>query len=300
MQPVSLVFKLSDSLAVWFAVRFVQGVAAATLYVLSEAWIVRFAGDRHRGRVVAVYASLLSASFAVGPVVVSLVGVDGWAPFVWGVAVLLAGTVPLFSVNDSRALEAPEATSHVGVIQFAPLAPVLLGTVGVFAIMDASLMALLPVYGLERGLDVQSSTWLLSVFVAGNVLLQYPIGVLADHFDARRIMGLCALVCGVSFVTLTLVIGTLWQWPTAVIGGAAGFGIYTVALKTLGDRFRGDLLVAGTSAFGVVWGAGALFGAVLGGWSMTAFGPNGLPSLLATCCIGLALALGWRARQVAE
>ncbi|MEM6985635.1 MAG: MFS transporter, partial [Pseudomonadota bacterium] len=293
-------YKVVDSLAVWFVLRLVQGMASATLYVLSEVWIVRFAGDQHRGRVVAVYASLLSVSFAAGPLVVGLFGVGGWTPFVWGTAVLVLGTLPLLLVNESSSLEAPETSSNLGVLAFAPLAPVLLGTVAVFAVMDASLMALLPVYGLDKGLDLRTSTLLLSVFVAGNALLQYPIGMLADRFDARWVMGSCALLCGLSFVLLPVLIGTLWQWPLVILGGAAGFGIYTVALKALGDRFSGDLLVAGTSAFGVVWGSGALVGAMLGGWSMASFGADGLPGLLAACFIVLSAALIWRARSAVD
>ena len=41
----------------------------ATLFVLSEAWIVGSAGDHNRGKIVAIYASVLSASFGAGPVV---------------------------------------------------------------------------------------------------------------------------------------------------------------------------------------------------------------------------------------
>ncbi|MEM9605091.1 MAG: MFS transporter [Pseudomonadota bacterium] len=287
-------YRITDSLAIWFVLRGVQGMASATLYVLSEVWIVRFSGARRRGRVVAIYASLLSASFAAGPLMVGLLGVDGWAPFIAGTAVLLVGTVPLWRVRETGSEAAPEPESRIGVLQFAPLAPVLLGTVAVFAIMDASLMALLPVYGLAKGLDLPAATALLSVFVAGNAVLQYPIGMIADRVDARRVMCACALVCGLGFVALPAVVGTVWQWPVVVLGGATGFGIYTVALKALGDRFDGEQLIAGTSAFGVVWGGGALVGAMVGGWSMASFGANGLPALLAFSFLALATALAWR------
>lgn len=293
-------FRATDSLAIWFVLRTIQGMASAALYVLSEVWIVRFAGDRLRGRVVSVYASLLSASFAVGPFIVSVVGVDGWTPFVAGTVILLAGAIPLFFVRETQVAESSDAAPAIGILAFAPLAPVLLFTVAVFAVMDASLMALLPVYGLDRGLSMQTSTLLLSVFVAGNALLQYPIGMLADRYDSRLITAGCALVCGLGFVVLPVVVGTVWQWPVVVLGGATGFGIYTVSLKALGDRFHGELLISGTSAVGAVWGGGALVGSVLGGWSMTAFGADGLPWMLAVFFLALAAALTWRVRNLAE
>ena len=289
-----VLYRAIDSLSVWFALRLMQGMASAVLYVLSEVWLVRFAGDRYRGRVVSVYASLLSASFAIGPFLISVLGVEGWTPFLVGVAVLLIGTVPLVFVREPRSPVPDDQEQGLSVWRFAPLAPVLLFTVAVFAVMDASLMALMPVFGLERGLSFETATLLLSAFVAGNAVLQYPIGMLADRFDARAVTAGCAAVCAASFVALPLTVGTVWQWPVVVFGGATGFGIYTVSLKALGDRFSGDVLVAGTSAVGVVWGGGALIGAVLGGWSMTAFGANGLPLMLAVFFALLAAALIWR------
>ena len=289
-----VLYRAIDSLSVWFALRLMQGMASAVLYVLSEVWLVRFAGDRYRGRVVSVYASLLSASFAIGPFLISVLGVEGWTPFLVGVAVLLIGTVPLVFVREPRSPVPDDQVQGLSVWRFAPLAPVLLFTVAVFAVMDASLMALMPVFGLERGLSFETATLLLSAFVAGNAVLQYPIGMLADRFDARAVTAGCAAVCAASFVALPLTVGTVWQWPVVVFGGATGFGIYTVSLKALGDRFSGDVLVAGTSAVGVVWGGGALIGAVLGGWSMTAFGANGLPLMLAVFFALLAAALIWR------
>jgi hypothetical protein len=76
--------------------------------------------------------------------------------------------------------------------------------------------------------------------------------------------------------------------------GAAGFGIYTVGLALLGERFRGTDLVAGTAAFATVWGLGSLFGAVACGWAMDGFGPNALPYALA---IIFAVYLGLNARR---
>ena len=56
-------------------------------------------------------------------------------------------------------------------------------------------------------------------------------------------------------------------WPVLLVCGAASAGIYTVALSELGERFSGNELVAGTASFATVWGLGAIFGALLGGWA---------------------------------
>ena len=76
---------------------------------------------------------------------------------------------------------------------------------------------------------------------------------------------------------LPLVMSTVWMWPALVLAGATGYGVYTVSLTSLGDRFDGIELVNGSAAFATMWGIGALFGSTAGGWSMAWFGPHGLP-----------------------
>ena len=54
-----------------------------------------------------------------------------------------------------------------------------------------------------------------------------------------------------------------------------------MSLTSLGNRFSGTELVSGSASFAVMFGLGALFGSVSGGWAMTGFGPQGLPYMLA-------------------
>ena len=68
--------------------------------------------------------------------------------------------------------------------------------------------------------------------------------------------------------------------------GAAGFGIYTVGLAELGDRFSGADLVAGTASFSSAFGLGALTGAVLCGFAMDAFGSHGFPGSILAVFLG--------------
>ncbi|MYD75017.1 MAG: MFS transporter [Gammaproteobacteria bacterium] len=88
---IILTYRIFDSIEAWFVLRLLQGVCISTLFVLSEVWIVRYAGDAHRGKVVAVYGSILSLSFGTGPALVSWIGIEGWAPFVMGSAPFQAG-----------------------------------------------------------------------------------------------------------------------------------------------------------------------------------------------------------------
>ena len=55
-------YKAFDNLGAWFVIRLLQGMSIATLFVLSEAWIVGSSSKEHRGKIVAIYACLLYTS----------------------------------------------------------------------------------------------------------------------------------------------------------------------------------------------------------------------------------------------
>ncbi len=286
-------FKLFDTLASWFLIRLIQGMTISVLFVLSEAWITGSAGDANRGKIIAIYASVLSGAFGAGPLLISFIGVEGWTPFALGAAVVVVGIVPFCFIHEDRQ-SGPEETSPTSIMQFAPKAPMLLAAVGIFAIFDAATLSLLPVYGLKIGLDVATAANVLTAMILGNMLLQLPIGWLADRFPHRWVLAGCALVTAGGLALLPLAMLTVLKWPLLVLIGTAGYGVYTVALTSLGDRFSGIELVNGASSFGIVWGFGALLGSIAGGWTMLGFGPHGLPLMLALTYALLALGVARR------
>jgi MFS family permease len=290
---VILSYKVFDTLAAWFLIRLIQGMTISTLFVLSEAWIVGSAGDHNRGKIVAIYASILSASFGAGPLLISFIGIEGWTPFVLGAVVVAIGAIPFIFIREDTHAE-PEETHASGIIGFAPRAPMLLAAVGTFAVFDAASLSLFPVYGIQNGLDLATSANILTALILGNVLLQFPIGWLCDIFAHRFVLAGCAFITAVSLVFLPDLINSELKWPLLILMGTAGYGVYTVSLAALGDRFSGHDLVNGSASFALVWGFGALIGSVSGGWAMLGFGPHGLPISLALVYLLLAVGVSWR------
>ena len=288
-------YKLFDSLTAWFVIRLIQGMSSAVLFVLSEAWIVGFAGSQHRGKIVAIYSSVLSASFGAGPALVGWLGIEGWAPFVIGSLTILAGIIPLSLVQEKHTRQ-PEESGGSGFLAFAPKAPVLLAAVGVFSIFDAATLSLLPVYGILNGLSTQTAATALTFLIVGNIVFQFPLGWLADRYSHRILLASCALTATVGLLMLPALVGTPWMWPLLIVVGTTGYGVYTISLTSLGNRFQGQELVQGSAAFAVMWGTGALLGSVSGGWSISLFGANGLPVYLAVVYLLLVAGLAVRGR----
>ncbi|MDP9137846.1 MAG: MFS transporter [Pseudomonadota bacterium] len=277
----TLSYPLLPNLGAWFALRFLQGATVACLFALSEAWVVKFSEGPMRGRIVGAYATVISASFGLGPLVIKLFGIEGVLPFVAGAVVLLAAMLPISLVDDRTAEATDREEQHVSIFGFAPKAPLLLLAIFMHSVFDGAMLSLLPVYGVKNGYDERTAALLITAVALGNVFFQIPIGWIADRTSKAGTMAACFLSLTVLVLLLPAAIGSAAVWPLVTVVGAAGFGIYTVGLAMLGDRFRGTDLVAGTAAFSMVWGAGALVGTAGSGWAMDLFGPDGLPYFLA-------------------
>jgi MFS family permease len=265
----------------WFVLRMLQGFFVSVLFAVSEAWIVKFSEGPYRSRLLAGYSSILALSFGGGPLVISITGIEGSAPFIVGAIIMLVAMIPVLFVKDD-AVDSEDETA-MSVLSFSRKAPMLIFAVGMFAIIDAANLSFLPVYAVKKGFDQDLAARALTAFVIGNIFLQFPIGWCADHYSKRRVMAVCGIITAAASALVPFVFGTWALWPVLTITGACAAGIYTVALGELGERFTGHELVAGTAAFSTTWGMGALVGSLAAGWSIAALGPDGLPFSMAGC-----------------
>jgi MFS family permease len=263
----------------WFALRFLHGFFVSTLFAVSEAWVVKFSEGPYRSRILALYTSVLAASFGGGPALISLTGTDGPAPFLIGGLILVIAAAPIFLVQDDDVPSEDETA--LSVMGFAAKAPMLLAAVGIFAVVDAACLGFLPVYGVRKGMTAEMAALALTAFIVGNTVLQFPIGWLADHYPKHRITAGCTAITALACALIPVSFGTPFLWIVLMVAGASSAGIYTVALARLGEGFSGHDLVAGTASFSTTWGIGALLGALGAGWSIQAFGLDGLPYTLA-------------------
>ncbi len=274
---IFLLYPVLDWLSAWFVLRFIQGVTVATLFALSEAWVLSNATGKWRGLVVGAYATCISATFGVGAAVIGWVGIEGYTPFVIGAVVLCLAALPM-SLLTAQASEANY--EHVSMLAFLPKAPMLMGAIFVHAIFDGGMLGFLSVYGRDNGMSDGVAAVLITALSFGNVFFQIPIGWIADKIGKNPMMIACFLLTIVGLILLPFSVNSVWVWPLMLFLGASGFGIYTIGLAQLGDRFQGADLIAGTSAFSTAWGLGALTGSVVCGLAMNQLGPNGFPQAL--------------------
>ncbi|MCV9966707.1 MFS transporter [Pararhizobium sp. BT-229] len=270
---------------IWMPLRFLLGFFANPLYVISETWLITITPASRRGRIMGLYSSIVSGGFAIGPLSLGLVGTQGWPPFVIGiVAFLVCGLIVLAVVPrlPDMPLEG-EATSLSG---FFALAPLLLFSVFTAAAFEQTLLSLFAVYGAALGNAEARIASLITCFIAGNAVLQILLGRAAEQFGSTRTMLFCALACLAGCLALPSIFNSWLIWPLVFAWGGVSFGIYTIALIQLGERFTGQALIAGNAAFAFVWGIGGIVGSPATGFAMQLTGHQGLPlSLGLLCCV---------------
>jgi MFS family permease len=294
-----LVFPATDSIAMWFLARFVIGLAGAVHWISTESWINILAGDKNRGRVLGFYAAALGIGFGGGPVLLKVVGFDGWAPFLCIGGFLLLSSVPLMF---ARGL-APSMSDHPGggAIRTLMKAPTVLTAAVAAGAIDSGLYLLLPVYAVDMGFDREMTATWLTVWIAGTIVLQPPLGWIVDRLNARKVLIAVAAVVMAGTIALPYVWGSgALFWIMTFLWGGVVLGIYTIGIVLLGRRFPRGEIAAANAGFVMFYEAGAFVGPVSIGAAMDVFGSNGMvPAVVGMCLIFIAIAL-WRARVAEE
>lgn len=279
---VLMAFPAAPLLWMWFPLRLALGMASEFLFVLSETWTNSLSTEATRSRAMAAYTASLAIGFALGPIILSLIGDQGFYPYGVGAGIALAAAAFIAVVR----IDVPEFERKPSgsLFHFIRLAPVAISATVLNAAIETAGLSFLAVYATNLGWPESSAIRLVSIMMIGAILLQLPIGWLGDKMD--RIM----LLIGLAVVATA---GAL-LWPVALssefatyallfIWGGAFVGIYTIMLSIAGSRFSGTDLVGIYAAMGLMWGLGALLGPLLAGISMQAT-LHGLAYFAAAAC----------------
>ncbi|TAX72059.1 MFS transporter [Rhizobium leguminosarum] len=280
----------TEGVWVWMPLRFLLGVFANPLYVISETWLISITPTSRRGRIMGLYSSIVSGGFAIGPLSLGLAGTEGWPPFMIGIAAFLLCGLIVLAVAP-RLPEMPDEGEATSVGGFFAMAPLLLFAVFTAAAFEQILLSLFAVYGAALGSAEAHIASLITCFIAGNAVLQILLGRLAEWFGSTRTMLFCILACLASCLLLPSAFNSWLIWPLVFVWGGVSFGIYTLSLIQLGERFTGQALIAGNAAFALVWGIGGIVGSPATGLAMQLIGHQGLPLSLGLLSFVLAVFL---------
>lgn len=282
-------FTQVTDVAWWFPLRVLLGMAAEVLFVMSETWTNVLSSEQSRGRTMAIYTAALSLGMVLGPALLSVLGVRQSAYLVGSVIALAAVTfvLPPWVIAPARA--EPERANPM---RYLRLAPVAIATTVLNAGVETAGLSFISLYATQQGWTEARAMQLISVLMFGAIVLQLPIGWLADKVNKRRLVLALASVSALTALFWPFALREVWlAFAVVFVWGGLFVGIYTVMLAMVGSRFQGSDLVGVYAVMGLAWGLGALVGPALAGVAMGVSGLFGLPGVIALGCAVFAVFL---------
>jgi MFS family permease len=170
-------------------------------------------------------------------------------------------------------------------VRYMRMAPIGMATTALNAAIETAGLSFIALYAAGQGWSEQGAMRLISTLMLGAIILQLPIGWIADRVNRRRLALTLAALSAAGALLWPFVLGNLWlTYAVIFVWGGLFVGIYTVMLAMVGDRFKGAELVGIYGAMGFAWGGGALIGPAAAGLAMKWNALYGLPAFVALAC----------------
>lgn len=295
---VILMFGYTRDLTTWFLLRIILGFHVNAVFVLTEAWVNAASSEAIRGRAVSSYTMSLSVGFAVGPLGIPLLGTQTVLPFAV-CAVLVSLTAVGIALLSRRAKVRTEVAPRGSLQRFAVTAPLLVVMVMAFGFSDWTLISVMPIYFLEKGMTAPLASITVSVVHFGMILFALPIGLALDRLPRLSVGALCAAGTAISYALLPLLPSHSWGiWVALLVLGGCSVGLYTTALTVLGEKFSGGMLVAGSAIFSMGFTVAGTLGMVGTGAALQIIGYNAVPIGFSACFFVLLIAILFNSHRI--
>ncbi|MEM9044869.1 MAG: MFS transporter [Pseudomonadota bacterium] len=287
---------LSDNYVWWIFLRLVLGFSSTALFFAAEYWLVEIAPPDRRGRIVAIYAIVLSVSYGLGPLLLRFLGLETLATF-WVPALIVAASIIPILWGRSGAPEArvEGAASPLQTLSYFRSDPLVIWGVVMFGMIEFGALGLLSVWGVRRGMPETDALALLTWLAVGSMIFQLIMGWAADRYDRRKLLMLSGLVSVIAPVMMIFTGLEYWKivlW--VVLWGGMAVSLYTLALTELGSRYEGPELAAGNAAVVLAYGIGAFAAPAVFGQAMDWIDPDGLLHFSALCALAYTVLAVWR------
>ncbi len=286
----------------WAALRFVNGLAMAGVFICLESWLNERAEPSTRGAMLASYMIAVYSGQALGQLLLTL-GMDGRAlPFAMAAMLISLAALPI-ALTRIASPEVSDATP-MGVSDLYRVSP--LGCVGTIAtgLIFGAFYALGAVYVLREGGGVGEAAWFMTAVILGGVALQIPLGRLSDRFDRRKVI--VWLYGGTIVSSLALALAGAEGLALSAMGaafGGLGFALYPLCVAHTNDHLTPNQRVGASGGLVLLYSLGAAAGPFAAGGAMQAIGPDGLFLFIALCAAGVfgfGLWRQWRTDPVPE
>lgn len=261
----------------WSVLRFLTGFCFAVLLLVVESWLNACSNNETRGGVFSIYIFISLTVMALGQLMMLLYDPLELELFVIASILVSSALIPVV-LSRSEAPEKPQAVS-VDLRRLFEISPS--GSLGclVAGLTNGSFWAVSAIFASQVTGNTDSAAWYMTAGVIGGAACQWPLGLLSDRLDRRRVLALVTFGAGIVGAGIALVAKTVPEISLMLLGGLWGgmaFPLYSVSVALTNDNAKQDEFVQVSSGLLLVYGSGAIVGPVVAAMLMGAFGPGGL------------------------
>ncbi|MBN3762549.1 MFS transporter [Burkholderia sp. Ac-20365] len=185
----------------WMLPGMLTGLGIGLRWIANETWLYSLVPADKSGKVVGVHETLIASAGVLAPALAVYGGVSGTLVFVSGSVLTLAAAIPLWL---TRAPARPSVSARDNArgkrFELGPIVCLGLVTIAVGGIGDGALYGLFPLFADGRGLTTAQTATVLACFGIGGMVLQFPVGWLADRFGLAATVIVCALASTAAIV----------------------------------------------------------------------------------------------------
>jgi MFS family permease len=268
-------FPWGGGLPGWFALRLLNGAAAALSLVPLETFVNRNSPEHSRARNFGIYAFSIALGMALGNVTALQLAEDASRlAFLLGGLAAALGTVVVLLWRPVTPAD-PELVGEKGALH---LGRDFLAFSSGWAqgFLEGGMVAFLPIYLLAVGLSHDAVSWLMGGLMIGVILAQAPLAALADRLGRAAVLAGCNAVALLGISCLLWTGGTAWLAFWLFVVGACSGALYPLGLALLGERTDPAGLSRAGACFLAVNCGGSLVGPIVAGAAMHLFGREAL------------------------
>ena len=257
----------------WALMRLGSGFAMSGIYVVSESWLNRASDEKSRGQVLSLYMVTVFSGMIAGQFLLNIADPGSYVLFsLISVLVSFAAIPMLVSTAPTPPVEVFDKIKISKLLKWAPY-----GVIGSFLanICFGAVMGMAAVYGVQMGLGVFEVSVFVSAILAGNAILQWPLGRLSDMFDRRKVVAIIAAVASLLAMLASQTRPDSWQ-GVLLAGLFGGFclALYALFIALTNDYMKPEKILPASGTLVLISGLGSICGPLMTSISMKYFGPQ--------------------------